>query len=279
MHKTSTKGILVVDLFDDTTLNVIGFIDNPEVSQSHVAAYTGNNIVPGNVPAEALILASDVITEGRLAWRFEFNIARLKLDYPDTNQFTFVIKGRGTLSNSLSGAYIAKSNDSIMILTGSAGSFIPAVTGPNAGAAVSFGNTISLGADGSYAEEHLQTIITLVYSVNSDSLYHENPPPAVYLEKVMEFYASYCGPSPEFDICETPEYSDDIDSAYFYVEYDQGWQIGSMVYVYYGSYHPQIHNSTQYYRDVSSGLVYVLDSEGYIISTHYCNLNQTNETL
>lgn len=167
---TSTIGVLVVDLFNDTSLNVIGFIDNPEVTENHLSAYTGNNIVPAVAPSEALILASDVVS-GTLSWRFEFNIAKLVLNYPNTSQFTFVIKGRGAVSQTITGAYVGKTSDSIMILNGSSGSYIPSVTnGVNVGGTIGFSVAVTSGANNDYGEGNLTEILRIMYDVNTNQL-------------------------------------------------------------------------------------------------------------
>ena len=156
----------MVDLFDDASLNAIGFIANPEVTQSHVAAYTGNNIVPATIPADALILSSDLIDQTVLKRRFEFNIDKLVADYPDTANFTFYIKGRSGTAGQIRGAFVAKTPGAIMNLEGTAGSYIPSVSGgTSVGAATNFNTNVVASANGSYAEADLTTMIQLVYHV------------------------------------------------------------------------------------------------------------------
>ncbi|PWK72914.1 hypothetical protein LX99_04244 [Mucilaginibacter oryzae] len=174
LHKSITildpvlvPGVLVVDLFSNTGLNVIGLVDNAEVSGNHVAAYTGNNIVPAaSNPANALVLASDLIDQETLNWRFEFNIEKLLADHPASPSFTFYIKGRSTAAQTLTGAFSLKNAASEMVLSGSAGSYIPGVTGGAAfSSTVNFSSELVAGANGSHNEADLTTIIRLVYDV------------------------------------------------------------------------------------------------------------------
>jgi hypothetical protein len=176
---TNSVGILVVDLYDNTTLNAIGLIVNAEVINNHVAAYTGNNIIPpGSTPSDALILASDVILSGRLSWRFEFNIARLLTDYPASTQFVFDIKGRGNAASAISGSYVLKTFNAQMTLTGSAGSYIPSVIGSNIEPPIDYNSTVVAGANGSFNEADLTTIIRFNYNVSDETITyttHQNP--------------------------------------------------------------------------------------------------------
>ena len=167
---TSTIGVLVIDLLNDTSLNVIGFIDNPEVTENHVPAYTGNNIIPTVAPHEALVLASDVVY-AITSWRFEFNIAKLTFNYPNTTQFTFVIKGRGAVSQTISGAYVGKTTDSIMQLSGGPGSYVPIVIPDhNVSGQIGFSTSVISGADGNYDEGALTEILRIVYDVTTNQL-------------------------------------------------------------------------------------------------------------
>jgi hypothetical protein len=162
-------GVLVVDLFNNSALDVIALISNAEVSGNHTPAYTGNNMVPASsVTTDALILASDPIAQPVLNWRFEFNIARLLRLYPASGQFIFPVKGRGATAGSVSGAFVLKTFASQIGLDGSPGSYIPVVTGgSNFGQTVNFSTDISGGADGSHAEADLPAMIELTYHVAS----------------------------------------------------------------------------------------------------------------
>jgi hypothetical protein len=171
---TSAAGIVVVDLWDNTTLNVIGFIDNAEVTGNHVAAYTGNNIVPAEAaPASALILASDAIPQTVLNWRFEFNIAELIINYPASPTFVFYIMGRGSVAAALTGAYVLKVSGAQMTLGGTPGSYLPSVQGDDFGSSTNFTTNVVAGANGSYAEADLTNILKLVYTVANAAITNE----------------------------------------------------------------------------------------------------------
>lgn len=172
-------GVLVVDLFNNTSLNVLGFIADSEVVESQVPAYTGSNIIPSDAltASDALILASDVVLESALSWRFEFNIEKLVSSYPQKSQFTFIIRGRGSAITPLHGVYGAKSNGTTMTLTGTEGSYVPGTSGgTNVGEATTFHSPIVGGANGDYSMGVLPPIITLVYNVASKQITATVPP-------------------------------------------------------------------------------------------------------
>jgi len=164
-------GILVLDIYNDAALNVLGYIENTEVSPNPVLCYTGNNITPSGTPSQALILASDLINQPVLNWRFEFNIAKLVANYPGTAEFVFHLRGRSDAVKTVSGVFALKSGDAIMTLSGSPGSYIPSVSGgSNVGNLSSFTGNVLSGADGTYSIDKMITIIRLVYNVASQSI-------------------------------------------------------------------------------------------------------------
>ncbi|MFC0514544.1 hypothetical protein ACFFGT_10040 [Mucilaginibacter angelicae] len=165
-------GVLVIDLFNNTGLDVIALIDNAEVPGNHVPAYTGSNIIPASsVPAEALVLASDLIGQDTLNWRFEFNLEKLLAEYPASTSFTLYIKGRGSAPQTLNGAFSVKTAAAEMVLSGSPGSYIPGVNGGGTFRdIVNFSSELVGGANGSHAEGDLTTIIKFVYDVASRTL-------------------------------------------------------------------------------------------------------------
>ncbi|RLJ80511.1 hypothetical protein [Pedobacter alluvionis] len=165
------SAVLVVDLFNDTSLNVIGLIDNPEVTVNHQPVYTGNNFLPVSVIAEnAYMLASDLIPGSATNWRFEFNLAKLITQYPNTTDFVFYIKGRGAADQSLSGAFSLKTKEAKMIMSGGTGSYVPDVVGGNTNHYTNFTTYVAKGANGSYLEENLRNIIRFNYNFPSDTL-------------------------------------------------------------------------------------------------------------
>jgi hypothetical protein len=173
----SYGGVLVVDLYNNSALNVIGLVANTEVANNHLGAHTGNNIIPSFQPPEdALMLTSDLITNAvlDLNWRFEFNIAQLIVTYPYSTQFVFDIKGRSNLAGAISGAFGVKTFSSKMILSGSPGSYEPGIIGSNLDDVVFFDSSVVAGANGSYAESDLTTIIEFTYDVVNKELTYTN---------------------------------------------------------------------------------------------------------
>ncbi|OCX54254.1 hypothetical protein BEL04_08330 [Mucilaginibacter sp. PPCGB 2223] len=173
-NTNTNAGILVVDLLGGPTLNVIGLIDNTEVANNHVPAYTGHNSIPAGAtdPASALILASDLVSgSSSLRWRFEFNIAQLLIEYPASPEFVFLIKGRGDTIGGLSFAFVLKQFAAQMLMSGTTGNLLPGVSGADLpGSHVSSGTTMLDGANGSYAEADLPILLKLTYHVASKTI-------------------------------------------------------------------------------------------------------------
>jgi hypothetical protein len=181
------SAVLVVDLFNDTSLNVIGLIDNPEVTVNHQSVFTGNNFIPVSVIAEnAYMLASDLIPGSSTNWRFEFNLAKLITEYPNTTDFVFYIKGRGAADQGLSGAFSLKTKEAKMTMFGSAGSYVPSVTGGGTVGYSSFSSYSVPGANGSYEENDLFTIIRFNYNVPTDTLTYTIPPRTYLSNPIIE---------------------------------------------------------------------------------------------
>lgn len=164
------SGVLVVDLYGAAADNIIGLIENAEVTGSHVAAYTGHNIMPSTaIPSDALILASGFNDP---TWRFEFNIEKLVIDYPQTQNFVFYIKGRSNVERILSGAFSVKNSDAVMVLgTTPGGVLMPGtIGGSNRFPLTNVTTKIFAGANGSYDESDLNTILKFTYNVPADSI-------------------------------------------------------------------------------------------------------------
>lgn len=178
-------GILVVDFYQDTTLNAIGLIDNATVVGHHVAAYAGSNIVPaGSTPEQALILASDLNVPSSTNWRFEFNIDKLIRENPGTSDFVFYVKGRSAIKGTVSGAFGLKTRGSKMAFNGNPGSYMPTVIGgANIGPIVNFNNQVAGGANGNFDENGLSTIIRFNYHVPTATLTYTLPPPQIEVEE------------------------------------------------------------------------------------------------
>lgn len=161
-------GILVVDIFSDTSGNFCGYVNTPgALIPYQVPVYTGQNFMPGvgTPAAQNWALASDVVFTS-IAWRFEFNITQLVATYPAETSFVFIISGRDVSSGSISGSYVVKSTSgSSMIMTGSPGSYLPSAAGPNLNITGYSGKTTVGGADGTYGVGVGAVILTFTYDV------------------------------------------------------------------------------------------------------------------
>ena len=166
------KGILTVDIFNDAALNLVGIIDTIG-SDSYAPAYTGSNFIPAgsvSAPADALILASDVVNQGNsLKWRFEFNLLRLKTLYPSTPSFTFFINGRSANAGDFTGAWSPKTEAATMTMQGEAGSYLPSETGDTVLDSGSIATTVGSGANGNY-NIPLPTLLTFIYTPFDESI-------------------------------------------------------------------------------------------------------------
>lgn len=169
----TVTGILVVDFFSDTGLNLIGYCSSSGTTPFDQPVYTGTNFFPndGTIPAQCWALASDNVPGPPVA-RFEFNITRLLQTYPVATSFVFKIQGRSVSGASLSGAYTLKGADAgNMTMTGSPGTYIPSTTGASTIGVTSFsGITIGTGADGTYGLGVGAVIMTFTYNVAAKTI-------------------------------------------------------------------------------------------------------------
>lgn len=180
---------LVVDIINRPDLNVIGFIDNAEVTGNHIAVYTGQNFLPIGVAESndpdtglpyatprynnAYILGSDRITpagSGDLDWRFEFNLAKLINDYPATDVFTIYLKGRNDVPGTINMPYSLKGASSSLQMTGGVGTYAPGIANDTNILSDTANPGVVDGANGSYLEGDLTNIIRFVYTVSTNSL-------------------------------------------------------------------------------------------------------------
>jgi hypothetical protein len=168
-------GILVVDINNDSSLNVIGFVDTPgAIIPYQQPVYTGQNFYPGGGvdPANCWALASDLDGDPVLKWRFQFNIAQLMSLYPGEATFVLKIKGRGASAGTIGGSYNLKGADAgKMIMTGSSGTYLPSTSGTtNIGITSYSGKAISGGADGTYGIGVGADILVFQYDVASKTM-------------------------------------------------------------------------------------------------------------
>lgn len=167
-------GVIVVDLFVASTMDVCGFVDSPEFASDgiyQIPVYRGNNFLPnGTAPANCWSLAGDY--SGSL-YRFQFNVARM-LNTKGTTvpYYDFKIRGRGTSSGTLSGAYSLKGADhGNMIMGGSPGSYQPSVQNANTIGIQSFsGKAYVGGANGAIGIAFGNDILHFRYTVATKQL-------------------------------------------------------------------------------------------------------------
>lgn len=82
-----------------------------------------------------------------------------------------MIKGRGAVSQTISGAYVGKTTDSIMQLSGGPGSYVPIVIPDhNVGGQIGFSTSVTSGANGNYGEGDLTEMLRFVFDVNTNQL-------------------------------------------------------------------------------------------------------------
>lgn len=166
-------GVLVVDFYNDSTMDLVAIIDTPGISGYHVPAHQGANIIgeDRDVVEDALILASDLNSPSKTNWRFEFNLAKLIRDNPGTSDLVFQIKGRSAYVSTLSGAFSLKNRAAIMAMNGSEGTYMPTVIGgANVGSIIDFNVRVDGSADGTYNPDYLPVVISFNYNVPNSLL-------------------------------------------------------------------------------------------------------------
>lgn len=166
-------GVLIVDIFTNTTLNVSAFCDTPAaVDFYRQLVYTGSNFYPSSsVPAaNNWALASDINPPDPTR-RFEFNISKLVNAYPLQDTFVLKIKGRDVGAGTIAGAYIMKSSSvSLMSMSGSPGTYIPSASGANIGVVSYSGKAIGAGADGTYGYGVGADVLVFTYTASTNTL-------------------------------------------------------------------------------------------------------------
>jgi hypothetical protein len=166
-------GILVIDIFDTTTINAYAYVATPGATIPYQQpVYTGNNFYPigSTDAANAWALASD-INPPQPTRRFEFNIQKLIANYPAEPTFTFIVAGRDTASGTIRGSYVNRSGaDSQMIMGGSPGSYLPTVSGTILASTPYSGYAVVAGANGTYGIGVGAEIIKFVYNVSSQTI-------------------------------------------------------------------------------------------------------------
>lgn len=163
------KSVLVVDLYNNDTFDVCAYIDTVGVAESDeiVSAIGALNFFEETDPAAtAYMLSSDNIAIEGLRRRFEWNINKLHFQYPDQGAiptFKLQIRGRASTSTTCNGIYAMKYPESIMIMTGSAGSYIPSVSPDSGPVPTAWNSHVVAGANGTVGISVGQLILTFEY--------------------------------------------------------------------------------------------------------------------
>jgi len=176
--------VLVVDIFNDSILNAAAMIVNPDVTFAQVLTYTGHNFLPANTPvAGAFILASDLVNNGSsLKWRFEFNILKLIQQYPNIQDFVLEIRAKSNVARYINGAFGLKDYTAGMLMTGSAGSYIPTITSGNDVQYGSYRTFVAGGANGTFTQNALPMALRFNFNVASSKV--------TYIGSEQQFYSN-----------------------------------------------------------------------------------------
>lgn len=165
------SAVLVVDLFDNSSLNVVGFLNNPEVNIHGQMVSSRNNFFPaGEVPENAYMLASDLLPGSSINWRFEFNLAKLITENPDTTDFVMCISGYGNENKVLNGVFSLKTSEAKMTMTGDEGTYLPSVVGGSTTNYTTFTTYVQAEAVGNNSVNGYYNIIRFNYNVLNDIL-------------------------------------------------------------------------------------------------------------
>jgi len=165
-------GFLVIDFFNYEYLDIVGYIGDADVAKNYQPAYTGNNTIWDETPPrQPLILASDFVTQPTLNWRFEFNLGRLKSNYPNKPNFTFYIAGKAATAFKVNGSINVINMRGTMLLVGSPGSYLPTVTGGQDLYDITpFTSQVAkYDTQGNYNIADLQTILKIEFAVASNT--------------------------------------------------------------------------------------------------------------
>lgn len=168
----SVISILVIDVYDDPNADLCLYINTPGVTESNNIVGTalktgGQNFYLTTDPANsAYMLASDLISDVTLKWRFQANIGKLIVQYPDDvaiPEFIFELRGRSTVSGAQNGQYALKNPTQTMGMVNSPGTYIPVVTPGGGPTPLAWTGTAPNGADGTLGTAIGSVIKTFTY--------------------------------------------------------------------------------------------------------------------
>lgn len=167
---SAATGILTIDIFDTTTINVYAYVNTPAATIPYQEiVYTGQNFLPygSTDAANAWALSSD-LNPPQPTRRFEFNLQKLMANYPAVTDFEFIVAGRDVSAGTIRGSYVNHSAaDSSMIMNGSPGTYLPSISGTELASTPYSGYAVVGGADGTYGLGVGAVILTFNYNVST----------------------------------------------------------------------------------------------------------------
>lgn len=163
----TVTSVLVVDMYDDTSLDVCAYIDTVGVAESgNIVARDGLNFFEATDSASsAFMLSSDEVNISSLVRRFQFNIGRLIGLYPAIPVFTFRVRGRSGSAGAKDGVFALKYPTQTMTMTGSPGSYMPSITPAGGPTPTGWISDAIGGADGTVGVGVGNIILTFNYDV------------------------------------------------------------------------------------------------------------------
>lgn len=165
-------GIIVIDINNIVNADICAYVATSGVTPYNQVAHTGKNFIPlGTVAGNCWLLASDLMS-GSTRWRFEFNLARLLLTYPEKSSFRFIVRGRALSATTISGSFNKKGPAAgKMTMTGSSGSYIPSTENSSNLGIVTFSDIdIPSGANGTFGIAIGDILLDLTYTVSTKEL-------------------------------------------------------------------------------------------------------------
>lgn len=168
-------GIIVVDIYDQPNIDVVGYVDTADTIPYQDPVSTQVNFLPndGTAAANCWALASDLVSaSGSLKWRIEFNVARLINAYPSKTDFIFKVQARGNVVGQINGAYSLKGADAgKMKMNGSEGTYVPTVESANTiGLQNFYGKNYPAGKDGNFNIRSGGDVLIFTYNVANKQL-------------------------------------------------------------------------------------------------------------
>jgi hypothetical protein len=161
------KSILVIDQWNYASLDAFLRVNTVGVTLPETASRDNNIILAGDEPENAYMLASDPIADATLKNRWEINFGRLIVEYPAINEFVVELVGRRATSGPVEGVYQLKNPGQKMTMTGTEGSYIPAIDPATPPSPIAWAGTAPGGGDGTIGPGDVIATWTLDVSANT----------------------------------------------------------------------------------------------------------------